>query len=76
MLVPWTSALRWGWPFPGLAVQVMTSNTLDGVPLPDNIVWIGAINPLSVPDEGASAGAGAAGTRNTGVVDAMEAQVG
>ena len=29
-----------------LTSEVLTNNTLDGEPLPDNIFWVGAINPL------------------------------
>jgi hypothetical protein len=55
-----------------LTTEVLTCNTLDGEPLPDNIFWVGAINPLSttagVTDRMVAA------NQFTGVEDAMDVQ--
>ena len=53
--------------------EVLTSNTLDGEPLPDNIFWVGAINPLSKGD--LVTDAMTAANQFTGVEDAMDSQV-
>ncbi len=65
-----------------LTAEVLSGGTLDGEPLPDNIFFVAAVNPLRTPaDAGvapaAGAGAGAAPQRNpnTGLAeDAMDKQ--
>jgi hypothetical protein len=69
-----------------LTAEVLSGGTLDGEPLPDNIFFVGAVNPLRIPADagaapaagaGAGAGAGAAPQRNpnTGLAeDAMDKQ--
>ena len=48
--------------------------SLDGEPLPDNIFWVGAINPLSVPGSARVTAAQTSANQFTGVEDAMDSQ--
>ena len=55
-----------------LTTEVLTCNTLDGEPLPDNIFWVGAINPLSTAPLATERTLAA--NQFTGVEDAMDVQ--